>query len=60
MLLRMKGLYRITMGTEMELIDLVENYKYLNQMDEAHGLVCYSISPYFLYRIQERNIPNEI
>jgi hypothetical protein len=44
-LLRSKGLYRITMGQEVEPNSAVEKSKYFNRMDEAFGLLCLSMSP---------------
>jgi hypothetical protein len=44
LLLRSKGLYKVTMGTEKEPTTAVEKIKYLNKLDEAIGLICLSIS----------------
>jgi hypothetical protein len=41
--LQSKGLYRITMGMEVEPTNVVEKEKYFNQMDESFGLICLSI-----------------
>ena len=43
-LLRVKGLYRVTMATEVEPNAAAENIKWHNRRDEAYGLLCLSIS----------------
>ena len=43
-LLRVKGLYRVTMATEEDPNAAVENIKLHNRRDEAYGLLCLSIS----------------
>ena len=42
--LRSKGLYRVSMGTEVEPNCVLEKAKYFNRLDEAYGLQCLSIS----------------
>ena len=42
-LLRAKGLYRVTMATEAELNVDVEKIKWHNRRDEAYGLLCQHI-----------------
>ena len=42
-LLRAKGLYRVTMATEAEPNAAVEKIKWHNRRDEAYGLLCLSI-----------------
>jgi hypothetical protein len=44
-LLRSKGLYRITMGTEIGPTNDDNKSKWDNRNDEAHGLIGMSISP---------------
>jgi hypothetical protein len=44
-LLRSKGLYRITLGKELEPIDDENKIKWKNQNYEAHGMIGMSISP---------------
>ena len=39
-----KGLYRVTMGIEVEPNYAVEKAEYFNRLDEAYGLLCLSIS----------------
>ena len=41
--LRSKGIYRVTMGTEVEPNSTVEKSKYFNRLDEAYALLCLSI-----------------
>ena len=41
--LRSKGLYRVTMGPEVEPNSVVEKAKYFNRLDEAYGFLCLSI-----------------
>ena len=45
--MRSKGLYRVTMGTEVEPNSVVEKTKYFNGLDEAYGFLCLSISREF-------------
>jgi hypothetical protein len=42
-----RGLYRLTMETNIEPTSTIEKSKYLNQMDEAFGTVCSLISTPF-------------
>jgi hypothetical protein len=42
--LRNQGLYRLTMATEAEPTSTIEKSKYFNHMDEAHSLLCMSVS----------------
>jgi hypothetical protein len=51
LLLRSKGLYRVTMGTEKEPTATVEKIKYLNKLYEAIGMICLSISKYLLFHV---------
>ena len=43
-LLREKGLYRVTMETKVEPYAGAEKIKWHNRRDEAYGLLCLSIS----------------
>ena len=43
-LLRDKGLYRVTMETKVEPNAATEKIKWHNRRDEAYGLLCLSIS----------------
>jgi len=44
LLLRSKGLYRVTMGAETEPTSTAEKIKYFSKLDEEIGLICLSIS----------------
>ena len=57
--LRAKGLYRVTMGIEVEPNSAVEKAKYFNRLDEAFGLLCLSISREILFHIDSWKTPNE-
>ena len=57
--LRSKGLYRVTMGIEVEPNSAVEKDKYFNRLDEAYGLLCLSISRDILF-IDSLTTPNEV
>ena len=48
-LLREKGLYRVTMATEAEPNAVAEKIKWHNRRDEAYGLLCLSISKDLLF-----------
>ena len=43
LLLRSKGLYRVTTRTKTEPTSAAEKIKYFNKLDEAIGLICLSI-----------------
>ena len=58
--LRPKGLYRVTMGIEVEPNSAIEKYKYLNRLDEAYGLLCLSISREILFHIDSLTTLNEV
>ena len=58
--LRSKGLYRVTMGTEVEPNSVVEKAKYFNRLDEAYGLLCPSISREIFFHIDSLTTPNEV
>ena len=55
-----KGLYRVTMGTEVEPKSAVEKAKYFNRLDESYGLICLSISREILFHIDSLTTPNEL
>jgi hypothetical protein len=59
LLLRSKGLYRVTMGTEVEHDSAIEKEKYFNRMDESYGILCMTISPYLLFHVESFSTPNE-
>ena len=49
--LRAKGLFKVTMGTKVEPNSVVEKDKIFNKLDEEYGLLCLSISRYFLFHL---------
>ena len=59
-LLREKGLYRVTMETEVEPNVAIEKIKWHNRRDEAYGLLCLSISRDLLFYLDGLTSPNEV
>ena len=59
-LLREKGLYKVTMAIEGEPNAVVEKIKWHNKRDEAYGLVCLSISRDPLFHLDGLTSPNEV
>ena len=59
-LLRNKGLYRVSMTLENEPNVVVEKEKWHNRMDEAYGFVCFSIYPDLLFHTDELTAPNQV
>src|SRR5712692_3169583 len=59
-LLRVKGLYRVTMATEAELNAAAKKIKWHNRRDEAYGLLCLSISRDLLFHVDGLTSPNEV
>ena len=60
LLLRSKGLYRITMGNEPKPNSTIKKLKYFNRMDEAFGLLCLPISPELLFHVKNASTINEV
>ena len=60
LILRSRGLYRVTMGTELELTSVVEKIKYFNKLDEAIGLICLSISMDLLFHVSGDASPDVV
>ena len=52
LLLRSKGLYRVTIGTEKEPTVATEKIKYFHKLDEEIGLICLSISKELLFHVR--------
>ena len=52
-----KRLYRITMDTEVEPNHYVDKEKYWNNLDEAYGCMCLSISRDILFHINGLKTP---
>ena len=59
-LLRVKGLYRVNMATELEPNAAAEKIKWHNRRDEAYGLLCLSISRDLLFHLDGLKSPNEV
>ena len=55
-LLRVKGLYRVTLAIEAEPNAVAENIKWHNRRDETYGLMCLSISRDLLFHLDGLNI----
>ena len=54
-LLRSKGLYKITLGTETAPDDEEKKAKWDNKNDQAHGLIGMSISPDLRFHLKGEN-----
>ena len=59
-LLRAKGLYRVTMETEVDPNAVAEKIKCHNRRDEAYGLLCLSISRDLLFHLDAVTSPNYV
>ena len=59
-LLRVKGIYRVTMEIEAEPNATAEKIKWHNRRDEAYGLLCLSISRDLLFHLDGLTSPNEV
>ena len=59
-LLRMNGLYRVTMEPKAEPNAATEKIKWHNKRDEAYGLLCLSISRDLLFHLDGLTSPNEV
>ena len=58
--LRSKGLYRVTMGTEIEPNSVVEKAKYFSRLDEPFGMLCLGTSRELFFHIESLGTPNEV
>jgi hypothetical protein len=56
LLLRSRGLYQITMETEVEPDSVDEKNDFLNRQDMALRLICISISPELQYHVEEESL----
>jgi hypothetical protein len=56
--LRTKGLYRLTVNTDIEPTLAIEKSKYFNHMDEALRTICSLISPDLPFHISSYKTPN--
>ena len=59
-LLRAKGLYRVTMEIEAEPNAAAEKIKWHNRTNDAYGLLCLSISRDLLFHLDGLTSPNEV
>ena len=60
MLLRVKGIYKVTMETEADPNAATEKIKWHNRRDEAYGLLCLIISRNLLFHLDGLTSPNEV
>ena len=58
--LGVKGLYSVTMATEVDPNVAADKIKWHNRMDEAYGLLCLSISRDLLFHLDSVTSPNEV
>ena len=58
--MREKGIYRVTMETELDPNVAIEKIKWNNRRDEAYGIFCLSISRELLFHIDALTSPNEV
>ena len=58
-LLRVKGLYRVTMAIEAN-PNATEKIKWHNRKDKAYGLLCLSISKDLIFHVDGLTSPNEV
>ena len=59
-LLCIKILYRVSMALENKPTAIVEKYMWYNQMDEAYGLICLSISLDILFHLYGFTTSNQV
>ena len=59
-LLRVKGLYMVTMATEADPNAAAEKIKWHNRKDEAYGLLCLSISRDLLFHLDGLTSPDKL
>ena len=58
--MKVKGLYKVTMETEVDPNAAIEKIKWHNRRDEAYGLLCLSISRDLLFYLDGLTSPNEV
>ena len=58
--LKKLGLYRVTMGFEIEPTLLVEKAKWHNKCNEAYGTLCMAISQALLFHVESSTSPNNV
>ena len=54
------GLYRVTMGKEVEPQQPLEKSKYLNKLDESFGFMCIHIYKEFLFHLDGLKTSREV
>ena len=59
-LLHSKGLYRVSLALENEPNVIVEKYRWHSRLDEAYGLLCFSICPNLLFHRDGWTTPNQV
>ena len=59
-LLRVKGLYRVTMENMVDPNAAAKKIKWHNRRDEDYGLLCLSISRDLLFHLDGLTSPNEV
>ena len=59
-LLREKGIYRVTMDTEVYPNAAATKIKWHNRRDEAYGLLCLSISRDLIFHLDGLTSPNDV
>ena len=57
--MRYKGIYKVTMVTEIEPNSTVEKSKNFNRLDEAFGMLCLSISRGLMFHVDSISTPNK-
>ena len=55
-----KGIYRVTMGTDIDPNAVIEKEKYWNRLDEVYGFICLSISKDLLFHLFGLKTPKEV
>ena len=59
-LMRIKGIYIVTMATEAEPNAVAEKIKWHNRREEAYGLLCLNISIYPIFHLDGLSSPYEV
>ena len=59
-LLRVKGIYRVTMETKVQPKLAANKIKWHNRRDQAYALLCLSISRDLLFHLDGLTSPNEV
>ena len=59
-LLREKGIYRVTLATEVDPNAVADKFKWHDMRDDAYGILCLSISRDTLFHLDGLTSPNEV